>query len=189
MANRALSTALSLARSVIREIATTQQRSRRSASRRRNPRGERPRSGHDGAGHGSRGYAGDYRGSPPMTYAPIADDLPDPGEVVWTWVPYEEDHGQGKDRPVLVIGRSEGLLLALQLTSQDHDRDAEDEARYGRYWIDVGAGEWDRERRPSEARVDRVLQLDPGAVRRIGAVLPEPVFARVAEEVRRRSGR
>ena len=29
------------------------------------------------------------------------------------------------------------------LTSKDHDRDAEDEARYGRYWMDVGTGDWD----------------------------------------------
>lgn len=115
------------------------------------------------------------------------DDLADPGEVVWTWVPYEEDHSRGKDRPVLVIGRHAGLLLALQLTSQDHDRDADDEARHGRYWVDVGSGAWDRQRRPSEARVDRVLQLDPADVRRIGALLPRAVFDRVAAEVRRRT--
>jgi len=120
-----------------------------------------------------------------MSYEPVADDLADPGEVVWTWVPYEEDHRRGKDRPVLVIGRSAGLLLALQLTSQDHDGDAQDEARQGRFWVDVGSGAWDRERRPSEARVDRVLQLDPGRVRRIGAVLPREVFDTVTEHVRR----
>jgi hypothetical protein len=112
------------------------------------------------------------------------DDLADPGEVVWTWVPYEEDHTRGKDRPVLVIGRHDGRLLALQLTSQDHD--GEDEARRGRYWVEVGSGAWDRQRRPSEARVDRVLQLDPEGVRRIGAVLPREVFDHVAEQVRRR---
>ena len=62
------------------------------------------------------------------TYSPEADGLPDPGEVVWTWVPYEEDPAQGKDRPVVVLSRTtDGFLLCLQLTSQDHDRDAADE--------------------------------------------------------------
>src|SRR3546814_4288566 len=64
--------------------------------------------------------------------------LPISGEVVWAWVPYEGDPAQGKDRPVLVIGRDGGSLLALQLSSQDHDLDAEDEARFGRYWMDIG---------------------------------------------------
>ena len=47
--------------------------------------------------------------------------------------------------------------LGLMLTSQDHDRDAADEARWGRHWMDVGTGGWDRERRPSEVRLDRLL--------------------------------
>ena len=36
-------------------------------------------------------------------YAPEADGEPDPGEVVWAWVPYEDDPSQGKDRPVLLL--------------------------------------------------------------------------------------
>ena len=58
-----------------------------------------------------------------------ADGQPDPGEVVWGWVPYEDDPQQGKDRPVLLLGReSADGWLGLMLTSQDHDRDAADEA-------------------------------------------------------------
>lgn len=183
MANRSLSTVLSLARTLAREVAKQSKRASR-----RTPAGQpRPNRGRKSGDSSAGGYAGDYVGVPPMSYSPVPDDLADPGEVVWTWVPYEEDHRRGKDRPVLVIGREHGLLLALQLTSQDHDRDAEGEARYGRYWIDIGQGEWDRERRPSEARVDRILQLDPHEVRRIGAVLPEDVFAEVAREVQRRA--
>ena len=48
---------------------------------------------------------------------------------------------------MLVVGRDGDDLLGLQLTSKDHDRDAEDEARYGRYWMDVGTGAWDRAQR------------------------------------------
>ena len=114
-----------------------------------------------------------------VTYNPRTDGKPDPGEVVWAWVPYEEDASQGKDRPVLLIGRDRRRLYGLMLTSQDHDRDAADEARHGRYWMDVGAGGWDRERRPSEVRLDRLLTLAPGDVRREGAALDRPTFERV----------
>ena len=95
------------------------------------------------------------------TYAPEADGEPDPGEVVWAWVPYEDDPTQGKDRPVLLLALRGDRWLGLMLTSQDHDLDADDEARYGRYWMDVGAGGWDRAGRPSEVRLDRLLELDP----------------------------
>ena len=104
---------------------------------------------------------GGHHRRPGVDLRPLDDDRADPGEIVWAWVPFEEDHNQGKDRPVLVIGRRDGLLLALMLTSKDHDRDAADEARYGRSWVDLGTGAWDRQGRPSEVRVDRVLQLDP----------------------------
>ena len=119
-----------------------------------------------------------------VEYSPQLDGEPDPGEVVWAWVSYEDDPSQGKDRPVLVIGRDGGTLLALQLSSQDHDLDAEDEARYGRYWMDIGAGGWDRERRPSEVRLDRLLRLEEAAVRREGAVLDRAIFDSVVREAR-----
>lgn len=111
-----------------------------------------------------------------IDYDPHPDGRPDPGEVVWTWVPYEDDPRRGKDRPVLVIGRSGPQLLGLMLTSKDHDRDAADEARFGRYWMDVGTGAWDAQRRPSEVRLDRLLTLDPHAVRREGAALDRARF-------------
>src|SRR5690242_8951646 len=49
-------------------------------------------------------YPGDFVGVPDLTYSPQPDGQPDPGEIVWTWVPYEEDHRQGKDRTVLLVG-------------------------------------------------------------------------------------
>jgi hypothetical protein len=110
------------------------------------------------------------------SYSPEPDGRPDPGEVVWAWVAYEDDPAKGKDRPVLVIGRDGAELLCLQLTSKDHDRDAEDEARHGRSWMDVGSGGWDSERRPSEVRLDRLLRLPESGVRREGAALDRAVF-------------
>ena len=74
------------------------------------------------------------------------------------------------------------------LTSKDHDRDAADEARSGRFWTDIGTGSWDSRGRPSEVRLDRLLVLDPGAVRREGAALDRARFDRVVEEARRVQG-
>jgi hypothetical protein len=131
---------------------------------------------------------------PGIVYAPEIDGEPDPGEVVWGWVPYEDDPAQGKDRPVLLLGRSPatstgpgawpGTWLGLMLTSKDHDRDAEDEARWGRYWMDVGSGAWDHEGRPSEVRLDRLLVLDDSAIRREGAALDQATFDAVVAAAR-----
>jgi hypothetical protein len=126
--------------------------------------------------------------SPDVEYRPRDDGRPDPGEVVWAWVPYDEDDGRGKDRPVLVIGRRGDDLLGLMLSSQDHDKDAADEARHGRLWTDLGAGAWDARGRASEVRLDRLLVLDPGTVRREGAALDRVRFDRVVGEARRVQG-
>ena len=135
-----------------------------------------------------RPYPGDFHGDVEPEYAPRADGEADPGEVVWAWVPYEEDHTRGKDRPVLVVGHDGPLLLALMLTSKDHDRDAADEARWGRRWMDVGTGGWDPQRRPSEVRLDRVLRLDVGSVRREGCRLDRAIFDQVVQELSRLRG-
>ena len=125
---------------------------------------------------------------PDVEYRPRDDDRADPGEIVWAWVPFDEGDGRGKDRPVLVIGRRGEDLLGLQLSSQDHDLDADDEARHGRYWTDIGTGAWDRQGRPSEVRLDRLLVLDPARVRREGAALDRARFERVVAEARRVQG-
>ncbi|MFE6235772.1 type II toxin-antitoxin system PemK/MazF family toxin [Cellulosimicrobium sp. NPDC057862] len=125
------------------------------------------------------GYPGDYGGRVRAQYAPQLDGDPDPGEIVWTWVPFEEDFSQGKDRPVLLVGSDGAWLLGVMLTSKDHSRDARDEARWGRYWLDIGSGPWDAQGRDSEVRLDRVIRVDPAAVRREGAVVGRDVFDRV----------
>ena len=131
-------------------------------------------------------YPGDYPGLPQVSYSPVPGKNPDPGEVVWTWVPYEEDHSRGKDRPVLLIGRDGAWLLALQMTSVDHDRDAAQEARAGRFWVDIGSGAWDQQGRRSEVRVNRVLRVDPGRVRRVSVSVSQETFDAVVREMRRR---
>lgn len=128
-------------------------------------------------------YPGDFTGTVAVEYSPRKDGRPDPGEIVWTWVPYEEDHTRGKDRPVLLIGRDHEWLLGLQLTSKDHDRDSAQEARAGRRWMDIGSGSWDRQGRPSEVRLDRVVRVSHVAVRREGAQLDKKVFEAVCRSL------
>ena len=128
-------------------------------------------------------YPGDFTGTVHPIYQPSLDGDADPGEIVWTWVPFEEDHTRGKDRPALVVGRDGRWLLGLMLTSKDHDRDAADEARWGRRWLDIGSGPWDSRGRDSEVRLDRVLRLDPDAVRREGAIMDRATFDRVVAAI------
>lgn len=113
-------------------------------------------------------------------YSPNLDGDPDPGEVVWTWVPYEDDPSQGKDRPVVVLGRRASTLLAVALTSKSRADDSQ---------VAVGTGSWDREGRPSYAKVERLLDIDPEQVRREGAVLPRARFDAVVAGVRRHHSR
>jgi len=157
------------------------------------PTPTRPRSHDSGATAGatapsSRGvsvYDVSALGLPDFTYSPDPDGDADPGEVVWAWVPFEEDPAQGKDRPVLVLAHHETRLVVAQMTSKDHDRDAAQEARWGRFWHDVGAGDWDRQGRPSEVRLDRLLLVEPASVRREGATMRREVFDDVVAALRR----
>lgn len=112
-----------------------------------------------------------------LAYAPQPDGRADPGEVVWTWVAYEDDPARGKDRPVLVVGREGRRLLGLMLSSQS-ERDGQ------RHWLALGPGAWDREQRPSWIRLDRVLDVDEDGIRREGAVLSRDRFDLVADRLR-----
>lgn len=116
-----------------------------------------------------------------IAYAPDMDGAADPGEIVWSWVPFEEDASQGKDRPLLVVGRSGADLLALMLSSQGHRADDAN-------WVGIGSGSWDREGRPSYIRLDRVLEVEEHGIRREGAILERDRFDRVAEQLRGRYG-
>lgn len=115
-----------------------------------------------------------------VEYSPCLDGDPDPGEVVWTWVPYEDDPSQGKDRPVVIIGRRAANLVGVPLTSKPHDNE---------HQVTVGAGPWDNSGRPSYAKVERLLEVDPAQVRREGAVLPRTAFDAVVKGVQRFAAR
>jgi len=112
-----------------------------------------------------------------LVYAPDLDGRADPGEIVWTWVVYEDDPTRGKDRPVLVVGRERSILLGLMVSSQEHHEADPD-------WVGIGAGDWDYQGRASWVRLDRVLDVPEEGIRREGAVLERKIFDMVAARLR-----
>ncbi len=108
-----------------------------------------------------------------VEYSPDMDGAADPGEVVWTWVPYEDDPTKGKDRPVVIIGRTGEDLAGVPLTSKDKGRGA----------VSVGAGGWDPSGRPSWAKVDQLIVVRERDVRREGSVLDRRRFDAVVAGV------
>lgn len=136
-----------------------------------------------GASDGS-DYPGDYRDIINFEYSPSLDGDADPGEIVWTWVPFEEDHSQGKDRPVLLVGRDGEYLLALMMTSKDHNNREHADPNY----LDIGSGPWDPQGRASEVKLNRVIRVRPDAMRREGAIMPEDTFRLIERAWTRHNG-
>ena len=129
-------------------------------------------------------YPGDYRDMINFEYSPSLDGDADPGEIVWTWVPFEEDHSQGKDRPVLLVGRDGEYLLALMMTSKDHNNREHADSNY----LDIGSGPWDPQGRASEVKLNRVIRVRPDSMRREGAIMPEDTFRLIERAWTRRNG-
>lgn len=116
-----------------------------------------------------------------ITYAPDADGNPDAGEIVWTWVPYAENDGRGKDRPVLVIGRaSADRVYAVRMTSKSHDGD--------RDFLSIGSGPWDSQGRESWVDIEQLYSVHRDGMRREAAALDLDRFTRVAQALHRRYG-
>ncbi|MFD5214909.1 type II toxin-antitoxin system PemK/MazF family toxin [Microbacterium sp. NPDC058345] len=114
-------------------------------------------------------------------YSPSRNSLPDSGEVIWTWVPYEENDGRGKDRPVLVIGRqSAERVYAVRMTSKPHDGDGD--------YLPIGAGAWDSRGRESWVDIERLYSVHHEGMRREAAVLDRDRYGLVAEALIRRYG-
>lgn len=118
--------------------------------------------------------AAEIRGLRP-SYSPSLDGDPDPGEVVWTWVPYVENDGRGKDRPVLIIARIDATTFAgCYLSTKQH-----------RGFVSVGRGGWDSQGRESFLAPERVLRISDEGMRREGQVLPRDRFDRAVAAVAR----
>ncbi|GAA2069953.1 type II toxin-antitoxin system PemK/MazF family toxin [Microbacterium hatanonis] len=116
-----------------------------------------------------------------IAYAPMRDGDADAGEIVWTWVPYEENDGRGKDRPVLVIAPHDAdHVYAVRLTSTPHQG--------SRDFVPLGAGEWDPQRRPSWVDIEQLYSVHVRGLRREASALPRDRFAVVAAALRQRYG-
>jgi len=101
--------------------------------------------------------------------------------VVWTWVPYEEGDGRGKDRPVLVIGvQNAQRAYAVRLTSKSHEGD--------RDFLPIGPGAWDSQGRPSWVDIEQVYSVHRDGMRREASALDLTRFARVAQALQKRYG-
>lgn len=114
-----------------------------------------------------------------VSYSPDLDGRADPGEIVWAWVPYEDEPDHGKDRPLLVVGRHTDTLRALMLSSKRHENAD---------WLELGAGHWDSDGRVSYLRLDRLFELGEADIRREGSILDESRFTFVAAALRERYG-
>lgn len=116
-----------------------------------------------------------------ITYGPVRNGLPDGGEVIWTWVPYAEGDGRGKDRPVLVIGRqNDDRVYAVKMTSKSHSGPTE--------LIPIGSGAWDSQGRPSYVDVDQLYSVHRQGARREASELARNRFDTVAQELRKLYG-
>lgn len=116
-----------------------------------------------------------------ISYSPETDGDPDAGEIVWTWVPYTENDGRGKDRPVLVVGRqSPDRVYAVRLTSKAHDGD--------RDFLAIGSGPWDSQGRSSWIDIEQLYSVHHDGMRREAAALDLDRFTRVADALHRRYG-
>ena len=116
-----------------------------------------------------------------VAYSPSRNDVPDSGEIIWTWVPYEENDGRGKDRPVLVIGRqSADRVYAVRMTSKAHDGD--------RDFIGIGSGAWDSRGRESWVDIEQLYSVHHEGMRREAAALDAGRYGHVADALIRRYG-
>ena len=112
-----------------------------------------------------------------VAYAPDLDGRADPGEIVWTWVVYEDDPTRGKDRPVLVVGRDRQRPAGPDAVQPGPPPRRPD-------WVGIGSGGWDYEGRASWVRLDRVLDVPEEGIRREGAILEREMFDIVAARLR-----
>ncbi|MBC7663510.1 MAG: type II toxin-antitoxin system PemK/MazF family toxin, partial [Caulobacter sp.] len=79
---------------------------------------------------------------------------------------------------VVIVGRRKPMLVGVPLTSKHNDNEPQ---------VPVGTGPWDREGRPSYAKIERILDVDPSQVRREGAILSRAHYDAVVAALRRGS--
>jgi hypothetical protein len=74
----------------------------------------------------------------------------------------------------MIIGRRGEMLVGVPLTTKRDDREPQ---------VEVGVGTWDHDRRVSYARIWRMFDVDPKAMRREGAIVDRDRFVEVVKAV------
>ena len=105
------------------------------------------------------------------------DGQADPGEVIWVWIQPNLPGHPARERAMVVVGRSQHLLLGL-LISPNPEHANEDN------WIDIGSGGWDVAGRQCWVRLDKILEVPESTIRRQGAIMPKSRFERIAQRLR-----
>ena len=77
-------------------------------------------------------------------------------------------------------GEAYRTVLAVQLSSKQHDGDPE--------WLPMGSGPWDRSGRDSWVDLERVLRVHPDGMRREACALDKMRFNRVVHSLQLRYG-
>jgi len=104
------------------------------------------------------------------------DGHPDPGEVVWAHVPFEDNPKVGKNRPVLIVGRTkDGNLVGVQLTSKTHHPGS----------IPI---EWGDKNIASHIRPERFIQVDKSNYFKEGSYIKKPKFQDIVNTLTKRHG-
>ena len=91
--------------------------------------------------------------------------LPGPGELIWAWVPFGRESGDGKDRPCAVVATEPDRrsVLVVPLTSREHEDDPD--------YLFLGYGDWNADGPASWARVSSLLRVPERGIRsRLGAL-------------------
>ena len=96
-------------------------------------------------------------------------------------MPYTENDGRGKDRPVLVIGRQDAQrVYAVRLTSKPHEGDHD--------FLALGTGAWDSRGRPSWVDIEQLYSVHAAGMRREASALDLKRFVKIADALHRRYG-
>ncbi|MFF1730907.1 type II toxin-antitoxin system PemK/MazF family toxin [Streptomyces sp. NPDC058247] len=123
----------------------------------------------DGWGRGHRRRPGGRTRPPRGPHARGA--RPQPGEIWWAQVPYEDGPG-GKDRPCLVLTVHRRRVRVAKITSKYHDE------RAGVIALPPGSV-GDAQGRPSFLETDELLEVPVGDFRRRAGVLDPVVWDQV----------
>ena len=100
-------------------------------------------------------------------------------------MPYEENDGRGKDRPVIILAVDGEYVIFAQMTSKDHADHGIRKDKYGTWWMDIGTGAWDPKGRPSEIKLNILWIVHESHIRRMGSALDADIYSEVVTTIKK----